>query len=226
MGGRSGSSGGSSTRVYDKNGAYIDLSESPLKYGQKDDTLKGVARAAIEAFENDNNKTRASVEYSRVVDKNGNIVSEDVGEEGNVDMRIRTGEKGQTGSHTHPKKIGYLGGTFSNEDIENFTTQPEYTTLRARAKEGTYSISKKENFDAKGLMEYKLSERKRLYEQRVKNENELLAKRERKEISVKELKEGIVKEYNKFLVNVHNSLLAGQKKYGYSYTLERPRRRK
>lgn len=222
-GGYSGIGGGNGTRVAEASGGYIDLKDNPLKYGRKDDTIKGDTRKAIEAFEKDH--VNADIEYSVVVDKNGRVYSRHKGEKGSVKMETKSGEDGQTGSHNHPRGVGKLGGTFSNEDIEAFSSNSHFSTLRAVTKEGTYSISKKKNFDAAGLISYKKAERSRLMKERRSRMDEINAKLKSGEITRTRAIELQHKSFNKYLVDVHNSLIAGQKTYGYSYTLERPRRR-
>lgn len=223
-GGYSGIRGGSGTRVYEKSGGYIDLKDNPLKYGRKDDMLKGDSRKAIEEFELE--KVHADREYSRVVDKNGNVYSERKGDKGSVYIETKPGEDGQTGSHNHPREIGMLGGTFSNADIDSFSTDTKLKTLRATAKEGTYSISKGKNFDGAGLMAYKESERNRLILERKERNRNIKRMYSNGDISEAKAYELQRKSFNKFLVDVHNSLIAGQKTYGYNYTLERPKWRK
>lgn len=227
MGGRGGSGGGrggSSTKVYEQSGGYIDLKDSPLQYGRKDDMLKGKQRTTIEEFEK--NRVNEKVEHSRTVSKNGNVIAERKGGKGSVELYTRDGENGQVGSHNHPRESGVLGGTFSNADIEVFTSKSELNTIRATTKEGTYSMSKGQNFDAAGLLAYKQQERKRLVNIRKQTYRAIDTAQARGDITYSKSVELKNRAFNKFLVDVHNSLLAGQSKYGYTYTLERNRGRR
>ena len=224
MGGRSGSSGGGGgTRVYEKSGGYIDLSDNPLMYGNNDEALSGLRREKIVEFEE--KYADAKIEHSRVVDKDGNIYSERKGKAGSVEMVKKQGETGQTGSHNHPREPGVLGGTFSGADVKIFS-QKEYDTLRARAKEGTYSISKKENFNADGLIQYEKKFTEVLKKEYRDNNNRVKQQYKKGEITLVQAIEQQNKNFNSYLVKRHNAFISGKQEYGYNYVLERPRRRK
>lgn len=113
------------------------------------------------------------------------------------------GEKRQVGvsigdniiTHIHPREKGNLGGTFSEGDMLGFINSKS-KTMRAVAKEGTYSITKKKKFDIN----------KELYEKYSEAVNEYRFSRP---------------THNERLVSMHNWLLKNQDKYGYFYTLER-----
>ena len=123
-------------------------------------------------------------------------------------------------THNHPRGDGMLGGTFSNADLRNFTIGGNVTG-RATAKEGTYSISKTKNFDAKGFTSYYKNERAKV-RQNYKNEVDKLGKSYKdSKISYDDYMLGAAKSFNTYLVQQHNVLLKGQKQYGYTYTLEK-----
>ena len=75
-------------------------------------------------------------------------------------------------------------------------------------------------------MEYKEAERRRLITERKERKNQIKNAYSRGEITEAKMYEMQNKSFNKYLVDIHNSLLSGQEKYGYTYTLERPRWRK
>ena len=72
--GKSGAGGGGVSSLDLANGDKIDLTDSPLKYGQKDPMLTGAARQMAEQFEDKRYKNK--IEYNRMIDKNGNIIEE------------------------------------------------------------------------------------------------------------------------------------------------------
>ena len=228
FGGRGGSSGmggggGGVKSVYDDDGSRIDLSETPLKYGEKDLHVTGEIRDKVEEFEE--RRFNSDREYSFCVDKDGNIVGENRGGKSSVRVPIKNGESGQTNSHIHSREKGVLGGTFSLGDIKVLSLD-EFNTVRARAKEGTYSISKRGNFDAEGLIKYtKKFERKLRKEYRDRN-NSIRDQYQRGDITYEVAKTQLNKSFNRYLVESHEQFLAGRDRYGYDYTLERVRRKK
>ena len=199
-------------------GNMVDLSDSPLAYGEKDPSLVGAARATIEEFENTyyNN----DIEHSILTDSYGNVIETNVGTHENVSSSEKARNMATTLSHNHPSEPGVIGGTFSFDDMDNFIgyNQKNY---RATCEEGTYSITKTHNFNGKKL----LSQYKKCLKQTFATagvENEALAQRfKRNEISMQEYTVGLARINNKMLVSNHNWLLSNQVRYGYKYTLER-----
>lgn len=217
-----------------QDGSKIDLSDNPLKYGQKDAALTGKAREALEAFENRryNNK----IEFSRFVDADGNVIEDNKGGRGSVSASYSARMTADAMSHNHPRSgngIGLLGGTFSQADLRNFG-QFNQTTYRATALEGTYSISKRTGFNAEGLNQYYQAEVQRI----EKAEHAVMRPYERAyDSAYKAYRKGegtfekaqkayntyhseYQKSFNRSLVAFHEALIAGQEKYGYTYTLE------
>ena len=96
-------------------------------------------------------------------------------------------------THIHPRREGELGGTFSEGDMLLFVDSTE-KTMRAVAKEGTYSITKKNNFDDDLYFRY-------------------VEAIQQAKISKPSL--------NERMVYMHNWLINHQDEYGYFYTLER-----
>lgn len=123
-------------------------------------------------------------------------------------------------THNHPRGDGMLGGTFSNGDLRNFTIGGNVTG-RATAKEGTYSISKTKNFDAKGFTTYYTNERSKVRKNYENEVNKLGKSYKDSKISYDDYMLGAAKSFNTYLVQQHNVLLKGQKQYGYTYTLEK-----
>lgn len=123
-------------------------------------------------------------------------------------------------THNHPRGDGMLGGTFSNADLHNFTIGGNVTS-RATAKEGTYSISKTKNFDAKGFTTYYTNERSKVRKNYENEVNKLGKSYKDSKISYDDYMLGAAKSFNTYLVQQHNVLLKGQKQYGYTYTLEK-----
>lgn len=224
MGGRGGSYSRSSdiaVSAVGSDGKDIDLSGSPLHYGGKDPNLTGKVRTAIEEFEDKRYKNK--IEFSRFVDANGNIIEENKGGKGSVRATLHARQTAEAMSHNHPRsgnENGTLGGTFSTGDLNNFVNYNQ-TTYRATASEGTYSISKLKGFDGKGFKQYFTSENSKnraAYKQAISGLNSSYRSGG---MSWKDYNAAANKAFNAYLVSEHNSLRAGQKLYGYHYTLER-----
>ena len=201
----------------------IDLSDTPLVYGDNDSGVSGNARAAVEAWEEKRGKNK--IEYNISFDQNGNAVGDEVrGGKTSVKVPISGLQAGMIHTHIHPRggedEKGLLGGTFSDKDLRNFAGFP-LSTYRAKAGEGTYSITKGSNFDKQGFKAYVsdtyskhdavLSSAMKQVRENFKNSG----------YNWDQYNKDFNKAFNTFLVAVHNDLLAGQKKYGYNYTLER-----
>jgi hypothetical protein len=224
MGGR----GGSYSRSTDiavfatgADGTNIDLSESPLHYGGSDPNLTGKVRATIEDFEDKRWKNK--IEYSRFVDANGNVIEDNRGGKGSVRASLTARMSAVAMSHNHPRsgsEADLLGGTFSTGDLNNFVRFNQ-TTYRATASEGTYSISKLKGFDSRGFKSYYTAECTMNYGAYSSTITKLNASYRSGSMEYKEYISQAHKAFNKFLVAEHNSLRAGQKLYGYHYTLER-----
>lgn len=196
----------------------IEMS-SPLVYGKKDPALSGAVRAAVETWEAKRSKNK--VEYANAWDKNGRALGEVKGSKGSV--RIPYSYHNQPGgsySHIHPREAGILGGTFSQADIQNMVSHTTEMT-RAVAKEGTYSISKGQNFDGKGLLKYFAAEDNRITKAYKAEEKQYRNDYHAGKITYAEYDAKASKAANDMLVNLHNALLAGRKQYGYNYTLEK-----
>lgn len=223
FGGRGASSGGggggSTGELVLPDGSKIEF-EGDLKYGGDDPNVSGQTRQAITSWETKRGK--AKIEYAYAVDADGNPVGAEVrGGKGSVRVPVSFHDtQDATFTHIHPRGDGMLGGTFSGKDLSNFSKYAN-KTVRAKAKEGTYSISKKKGFDKAGFQSYVSSstaKRRADYSAKTKS---LMSDYRSGKITYDAYLKGNAKAFNTYLVNQHNDLLAGQKKYGYTYTLER-----
>jgi len=215
MGGRGASSAisGSNkvTSLVGRDGNIIDLSESPLQYGKQAQSLTAGEKLKVLPFEKEH--LNANVEHALLVDKAGNVVYTNTGTDGGVRISKSALEKADVLTHNHPRSgrdnLDVLGGTFSNGDLKAFVGN-NISTMRAAAHEGTYIITKGKNFDGRGLNNYiNKAEGKYFsaYWQKARN------------LKTKEQD----KEFNKYLVTMHNEFIKNQKKYGYTYSLEKRR---
>lgn len=238
MGGRGSNSGlspkptNAATSVSLDDGTEIDLSDFPLTYGEKDAYVDGDRRKAIEEFED--KRYKAKIEYGQVIDKDGNVLYNNKGSKGRCHLDyFALQSEGGVATHNHPrsgKDAGALGGTFSIADL-TIVANRKISTIRATAAEGTYSITKQAGFKASEFLNYANGVEKRLraaYNAELKTLGEKLNADYKNAKSPSESKslwekyhQESTKAFNKYLVNSHNSLLAGQKEYGYSYSLER-----
>lgn len=215
-----GSSGIGRGTVAVKSVGPIDLSNNPLVYGGDDPGVSGSARAAVVAWEN--KRVANKLEYNISVDQDGNPLHKEVrGGKGSVRVPVIGLSEGAIHTHIHPRDDeGLLGGTFSDADLRNFANHG-VATYRARAKEGAYSISKTENFNKNGFNSY-VQQINNKHRAELNTNLQNVAKRySDKSYTYDQYSKAYNDAFNSFLVNVHNDLLAGQKQYGYSYTLER-----
>ena len=213
--------GGLATSAVDQNGSTIDLTDMPLQYGKDDSALSPAQRNAIEDFEK--RRQTAKVEYAKILDANGNpTMPEKSGGKGGVRTTMSDWYNGEVMSHNHPRSesSNVLGGTFSYDDLNTFT-MVKAKTMRAAASEGTYSITKGKNFNASGFKNYAAEIENKHYGDYKKTAKSLGKQLKTGSITYNEYLNQNNKAFNKMLVDSHNELLAGQKKYGYNYTLER-----
>lgn len=218
-GGKGGSGGSAKGELVLPNGSKIEF-EGELKYGSKDVTLTQGARKAIEAWED--KRVKMKVEYGYATDADGNPIGAEIrGSKGSVRMPYQyTQGEGNVWTHVHPRGDGILGGTFSEADMRVFASG-KAQTARATAKEGTYSISKGTNFDSAGFRSH-VSKAKTDFDKNYKTLRQAVERDYSSgKISYNDYKVGSAKAFNTALVKLHDTYLDGQKKYGYTYTLER-----
>lgn len=224
--GSSGLNGGAGMAVKSiplSSGGTIELT-TPLVYGDKDPNVTGALREALEKQES--KRQNAKIEFGYPVDAGGNAVyGEFRGGGGSVGIPQWVINRSKAYTHNHPRakkgEEGELGGTFSAADLDIFADRNNLKTFRASAKEGTYSISKGKNFDAKGLKSYINGKQKENEIAMNKKHSELADKVYSGKMSYKDYSKECSNIFNEYLVAEHNALLSGQKQYGYNYTLER-----
>lgn len=239
MGGRGGGSGFNNHDILREltaqDGSTMDLHDFPLRYGLPE-TLSAKERAAVDAFEQKRYKNK--IEYGTLITVDGQSLIEKKGGSGSVKMPSYLYAKASVMSHNHPRsgnEVGTLGGTFSGQDLETFGKTGIYT-MRATALEGTYSITKVPgSFDRQGLNSYYRqinTKAEATYNANMKAPTAAYKAVEARfkagQATYAEVKaaystylQAAHYEFNRQLVAQHNALLAGQKQYGYTYTLER-----
>lgn len=213
--------GGLATSALSQSGEKIDLTDYPLKYGDADKALTPNQRRTIEDFEQRHQKSK--VEYATLLDADGNpTMPEKRGGKNGVRTYASDWRNAEVMSHNHPRSEngGILGGTFSYDDLNTFTTV-KTKTMRAAAAEGTYSITKSGNFNYTGFRDYARNIRDRNYSGYKAAELDLRKQYKTSKITYDDYVKQSNKAFNKMLVDMHNELLSGQKTYGYTYTLER-----
>lgn len=231
MGGRGSSSGrgvsGGHGGMKLPNGERVEF-EGTLKYYGNDPNVTGKVRETIEAFEA--KKGDAKVEWGLVVGPDGEPYAKAKrGSKGSVKLDFGSGnyEKAIT-SHIHPRETSdrtgvMLGGTFSLADMRSFAVREK--TMRARAKEGTYSITKTKNFKSQEFIGYvnKVEREFRVNTSAaLKKANDIIHHGDGKgQGHYQRAVKGYAKAFNTELVKMHEAYKQGEKKYGYVYTLER-----
>lgn len=195
--------------------------DGELRYGEKDPTLSPTVRQNVEAWEE--KRANAKVEYAYSVDADGNPIGPEVrGGKGSVRTPSSYhNTEDATFTHIHPREAnsGTLGGTFSQGDLINFATKRN-TTERAVAREGTYSISKLDNFDQAGFLAYVRNADRNFDREYRTATRQLTSSIRNGSISYDDYLAQNARAFNTALVNLHNAYIAGQQQYGYTYTLE------
>lgn len=217
-----GAGGGNNvTSVTTQGGHVLDLSSTPLVYGQKDPAVTGAVRNALEAQEK--KRESAKIEYGVGVRNDGStVVKEFKGGKDSCPVPSLVLDVATAFTHNHPRgkgEEGLLGGTFSQADLKIFG-QRKVKTFRASAAEGTYSITKGQFFDRLGFFHYQTNLSDTEMKAHNSRKSSYLKDVANKKITYGQYMKKCDDSFNKMLVNVHNGLLAGQQKYGYNYTLE------
>lgn len=223
MGGRgAGSGGGIGGRgeqfIADSDGSNIDLGDAKLKYGGDDKAVAGAQRTATVAQET--KRLTASVEYCQGFDANGNPVAPERRGGATSVRPYRSQVDAEVFTHNHPREKGVLGGTFSYADLSTFDTD-KGRTIRASAKEGTYSLTKGKNFNGMGLKAHYRQVIRTAETNHASRVNQLKAQLASGAITKSEYNSRRQTSFNMELVEMHNGLIAGASQYGYTYTLER-----
>lgn len=201
------------------NGSKIEF-DGKLTFDGDDKALSGTARANIENWEAKRGSNK--VEYAFAVDGDGNPIGAEIrGSKGSVRVPRNYHETDNaTFTHIHPRGDGMLGGTFSSADLNNFANCKN-KTVRARAKEGTYSISKGANFDKAGFSKMVADANRNFSTNQRKYAGEWANKYRSGQINYSTYLTGVGKAFNTALVQLHNEYRSHQKEFGYTYTLER-----
>lgn len=218
---RGGRRGGSSAKgeLVLPSGSKIEF-EGTLHYDGDDKALTGNARATVTSWEA--KRVKNKIEYGYAVTADGKPVGAEVkGGKGSVQVPYSfTQEVDGTTTHIHPRSDGVLGGTFSGADIRVFA-KGKNKTFRAAAKEGTYSISKTAKFDRAGFEQYAKECEANFKKKYKADSNKAIQDYRNSKITYNEYLKADAKVFNTALVQLHNDYRKGQKKYGYTYTLEK-----
>lgn len=193
--------------------------DGDLNYTSNDTSINPTQRAVLDVWEK--KRENSKVEYGNAVGYNGSEYGEVRGGKGSVRTPFYYHDnKGSVFTHIHPRESGMLGGTFSPADFRSWANLGGQT-MRAVAKEGTYSISKGSNFDGKGFMTYALASSKNrdsIYQSEFK---QIVSDMKAGKISRTQAEALNNKAFNSNMVGLHQDLLDGQKTYGYHYYLEK-----
>lgn len=220
-GGRGGRRGGGVAKgeLTLPDGSKIEF-DGELIFGGDDKAIPQAVRKNLDDWEN--KRYKAKIEYAMSYYPDGTPIGKEMrGGKGSVRSPLSYhATDGATFTHNHPRGDGVLGGTFSDADMRNFARGGN-TTSRATAKEGTYSISKGKNFDKAGFMSH-VNKAHDEFTQRNRRENRRIQKAYNDgKINYNQATLEMGKSFNTALVKLHNAYLEGQKKYGYTYTLEK-----
>ena len=217
--GGGGGGGGATGELVLPNGSKIEF-EGTLHYDGDDKALTGAARTAITGWEA--KRVKNKVEYAFATDPDGNPLGREVrGTKGSVRTPYSFhATQDAVFTHIHPREDGVLGGTFSGADLRNFANYGN-RTCRAAAKEGTYSISKTKGFDAAGFKRFAASAEADFKANYRKRTGEAGKAYRAGKMTYDEYAKADAKAFNTSLVELHGALRSGQKKYGYTYTLEK-----
>ena len=197
-GGR-GQSLGSSTKSGKLRARRVDMS----KYEQLDvKALQGFPVNVKDEFEKFMDMKAHEVEYGYMIDENGKVVAGARGTKHSVAIAYDGSEKGFTVTHNHPS--GY-GGTFSGADISHLTVA-ELKSIRAVAREGTYSITARKNANYMGLNKALAKD--------INNINKRGAKKALTAQKAGKSKNAVRKAY---VDTLHNWYQKNASKYGFTY---------
>jgi hypothetical protein len=210
----------------DKKPIELDV---PLQYGG----ISGLSSGAIDRIAPLEKSTMG--EWQMVFNEDG-IITDFIKGKKITDAQFAAMRNADVRSIKHTAKAGALGGTFSAGEINNFG-EFNNQVLRAAAKEGTYCISKGKGFNAAGLKAYyakACADAEKKYNTAVrkafwKSIDVEIAHKEGRATHAevararRALKDAERKAYNSMLVEQHNALRAGQKRFGYTYSLEKRR---
>lgn len=190
-----------------------------LGYTKNDSSINQVQRAFLDTWEA--KRENAKVEYANAVGYQGSEYGEIRGGKNGAKLpAFYTANKGSVVTHIHPRGEGKLGGTFSDADIKTWS-RGNGQTIRAVAKEGTYSISKGKNFDGAGIYKFVTSQYNKYNKQMAQAHSRYQGAVNNGTMSVKVAQSKLDKAFNNVLVSMHNDFINNQSVYGYNYYLEK-----
>lgn len=180
--------------------------DGTLKYGK--DNLAETVRKNIENWEK--KRVKNKIEYAIVLDANGNVIGTEI-KGGKSSAKIPasyTATPNSIMSHVHPRGSGVLGGTFSYADVRSFANN-NLQTIRATAKEGTYSMSKTPKFNKDGFKQYAQEVEKRVGGKLKEARNTLQTDVFYGKLNSVEANKRYNKAFNNALVELHNAYRDG-----------------
>lgn len=193
--------------------------DGTLNYTKNDSSINQAQRAFLDKWEV--KRQNAKIEYANAVGYQGSEYGEIKGGKNGAKLpNYYTANKGSILTHIHPRGQGGLGGTFSDTDIRTFS-RGNGQTIRAVAKEGTYSISKGKNFDGSGLQKFVTTQYNKYNNQLRSEHSRLQSAVNSGKMSVSQAQSQMTKQFNSVLVSIHNDFLNNQNVYGYNYYLEK-----
>ena len=200
------------------NGDIIEF-DGDLKLTKNDGSINPVQRAAVDLWEA--KRANMKIEYANAFGFQGSEYGELRGGPNGVNLKpYYFANRGSVVTHIHPRGDGGLGGTFSDADIKAWS-RGNGNTIRAVAKEGTYSISKGKNFNGSGLYAYVQKQFNSYTKSLQTTKRSLQSKVNSGSMTAKQANKILQKEFNTVLVSMHNDLLNNQSVYGYNYYLEK-----
>lgn len=228
MGGRSGSSslgaggGVPKTSVTTQDGTTLDLTDTPLIYGDKDPAVTGKMREALEAQEA--KRLGAKIEYGLGIREDGTTIIKEFkgGKDSIRSIPALLFNVAAAFTHNHPRgkgEDGQLGGTFSTGDLFTFAGN-KVKTVRASAAEGTYSITKTNKFNSTSFRRFMTDNDNKAQSAHRERMGKLADKVRNGQIKYDDYIKQTTKSFNTMLIDIHNGLRSGQKEHGYTYTLE------
>ena len=211
--------GDSVTTVMDQRGGSIELPE-PLVFSNVDHGLTQTEEDMLGAFRD--RVVKRKTEYATLLTDDGYYATKDIrGSRGQVSVPAALYRNAKIFTHTHPQQNeGDIGGTFSDADLDAFVKQRIRVAV-AEAGEGRYMISKGKKFDGAGLLSYYRTQHASAWREYNAKTDDLAAMYEAGQMGYSDYLKAHTSETNRYLMRSHNALLAGQKKYGYKYSLGR-----
>lgn len=162
----------------------------------------------IAEFESYIRMANERVEYGYIIDKNGKMVAGAKGTSGSVGIAYDN-QEGTTVTHNHP---GSYGGTFSDGDI-NHLTMAKLKSIRAVAKEGTYSMKATKRANPIGLNKALAKDLKNIHIKARINANNATSK-------VTNKRKAKIVERKAYTDTVSDWYKTNAKKYGYTYSFK------